>query len=322
MKRTVLALLATLLLLTGCAAGGASDSSAPAADYDMGSDSVAVDKSAEEAAAGGAAASDSSEGQSDVGPQEYLVREAQLGLKVDDIMDAARQVREIASAAGGSVTHESFGDGYYGRSAGINEYGSLTISVQSESLDETLSKLAEVGEVQSRSSQASSVQDEYIDVEARIATLTASIDRMRDLIEQTDDIDQIVRLESALSARQADLDSLQARLNALKSSISMSPIDVQLTTTGDLAASSTGITGAFSDAWDAFVSSAGLLVRTVGALLPWVVVGGLGLWLLIWLINRIGRRSPKTPGPAPAPGPGPANPQPQPQPKSKQSPKP
>lgn len=310
MKRTALALLAALLLLAGCSTGGGSDDSMGAADYDAAAQG-AIDKAGEQAESGGAAG-DAGTSHSDVGPQAYLVREAQVGIKVDDIMDAARQVREIADAAGGSVTKESFGDGYYG-TAGIEEYGALTISVPSDGLDDTLARLAEIGEVQSRSSNAYNVQDEYIDVEARIATLTASIDRMRDLIEQTNDIDQIVRLESALSARQADLDSLQARLNALKSSIAMSPVEVRLTTTGDLGASSTGISGAFSDAWNAFLTSAGLLVRTVGALLPWIIVGGLGLWLLIWLINRSGRRSPKTPGPTPADDPARANPRPEPE---------
>lgn len=319
MKKVLLAILATLLLITGCSAVGVESSSdVPAADVG-GFDESAGDAAVEEAPGG-----DTGPVGTDVGPQEYLVREAQLGIKVDDIMEAAARVREIASAAGGSVTSESFGDGYYG-TGGIDQYGLMTVSVPSEGLDDTLSRLSEIGEVQSRSTNAHSVQDEYIDVEARIDTLTASIDRMRDLIDQTDDIDQIVRLESALSARQADLDSLQARLNALKGSIAMSPVDVRLTTTGDLGASSTGITGAFTDAWNGFTASAAALIRTVGVLLPWVIVGGLGLWLLLWLINRIGSRSTAAPpadAPAARPRPETTQPTQQPQPTGPTQPQP
>ena len=289
MKKLLPAVLATLLLITGCSAVGvgASDAGMPPADVDLSAESDGAQ------AVGGSEAAGDQSGTAplEVGPKEYLVREAQLGIKVDDVMAAAAQVREIASAVGGSVTNESFGDGYYGDMGGIEQYGSLTVSVPSDTLDATLSRISEVGEVQSRSTNAYSVQNEYVDVEARIATLSASIGRMRDLIEQTDDIDQIVRLESALSARQADLDSLQARLNALSGSIAMSPVDVRLTTTGDLGASQTGISVAFKDAWNGFTTSAAALIRTVGVLLPWVVVGGLGLWLLVWLINRIGSRS-------------------------------
>lgn len=267
-------------LLAGCA--GASDS------VDTASGEVAM--YAEEGAESGAAASDADPARiaDQAGPpgsdgtttdvavaEAYLVREASLGIKVDSITDAAAQVREIAAGAGGSVTNEQFGDGFYGpEGTGINRYGSLTISVPSEALDATLTELTSLGEVRTRTSNAYSVQDEYIDVEARIATLDASITRMRALMDQTEDIKQIIELETALSARQADLDSLQARLNGLTSQIAMSPITVMLTTTDDLGQPEGGIVGALRDAWNAFTASAAVLITSVGAILPWLLVAG------------------------------------------------
>jgi hypothetical protein len=216
------------------------------------------------------------------GESQYQVREASLGIKVDSSTDAAADVRRIASEARGSVTSEQFGDILYGPAEStIDRYGTMTISVPSERLDETLERLTALGEVRTRSTNAYDVEDEYVDVEARIATLEASIERMRALMAQTEDVEQIVSLETSLSARQADLDSLQARLNSLQNRIAMSPVFITLTTTDDLGEPEDGIIGALKDAWAAFTRSTALLITTVGALLPWLLVGGLAAWLLV-----------------------------------------
>lgn len=225
------------------------------------------------------------------GDTRYQVREASLGIKVESIGDAAARVRQIATDAGGSVTSEQFGDVLYGPAdSTIERYGTMTISVPSEELDATLDQLSALGEVRTRSSNAYDVEDEYVDVEARIATLEASIARMRDLMEQTEDVEQIVSLETSLSERQADLDSLQARLNSLQNRIAMSPVFITLTTTDDLGEPDDGIVGALKDAWAAFTRSAALLITTVGALLPWLLVGGLAAWLLVMVARRVRAR--------------------------------
>ena len=289
MKKMLITALVALLLLSACSGQGTSDSAGDARlayESSAGMDAASAPDQFFDTDGGGPETGD-------IGSGEYLVREASLGLKVDDIMAAAAQVRQIADVAGGSVTHESFGDGYYGPASTIDRYGSITISVPGDTVDETMTRLSEIGEVRTRSSNAYSVEDEYVDVEARIATLRASIDRMRDLMELTEDIDQIVKLETALSGRQADLDSLQARLNSLDSRIAMSPINVQLTTTDDLGEPSDGFLGALKDAWSAFTTSAGILITTIGALVPWIIAGGLGVWLMVrlvrWLQNRSAR---------------------------------
>ncbi|NLW99347.1 MAG: DUF4349 domain-containing protein [Actinomycetales bacterium] len=309
-RRTVLAAAALLaVLLGGCSAQdmSAGDSGAPVFEDGAVSD---YDSSGGGAGVVGDVAGDRDAPRpgTDVGASErYRVREASLGLKVDDIAEAAEQVRQVAAEAGGSVIDERFGDEYYGpEGTSIERFGTMTISVPSERLDATLEDLSRVGEVRTRSSSSYDVEDEYVDVEARIATLEASIDRMRALMEQTEDIDQIVSLETALSARQADLDSLRARLTSLQNRIAMSPVHVTLTTTDDLGQPEGGITGALKDAWNAFTRSAAVLITTIGALLPWLVVGGLALWLLTALIRwvrarRHGRSSSATTDPAQRP---------------------
>jgi hypothetical protein len=306
---------ASAALLTGCAAGGGSDAAEPGAGAysdeggGYGGEMGVEDSTGGDRAADGRADAD----QSIAASGDYLVREASIGVKVDSIEDAAQQVREIAAEVGGSVVSEQFGDsGYYPMESDITRYGTMTVSVPSAELDATMERLADLGEVRTRSSNAYDVQDEYVDVEARVATLEASIERMRALMDRTEDIKQIVELETALSARQADLDSLQARLNSLDQRIAMSPVQVSLTTTDDLGEPEGGILGALRDAWNAFTASAALLITAVGALLPWLAVGALAAWVLIVVLRRWERRRKArtaTAASAPAPDrPGPPSP--------------
>ena len=297
LKKLIVIGAASTALLTGCGGFGSSDSGAPepgvySEDSAVGGDAASLGAAVDESAA---RASDGDVGAQDVVSSDYLVREATLGIKVETIDAAAARIREIAVAAGGSVMSEQFGDGFYGpEGTDITRYGTMTISVPSDRLDATMTQLTELGEVRTRSSNAYDVQDEYIDVEARIATLEASITRMRALMERTEDIKQIVELETALSARQADLDSLQARLNSLDQRIETSPITVMLTTTDDLGEPDGGIIGALKDAWNAFTTSAALLITAVGALLPWLLVGALGFWALLAVVRAVRRRRERT----------------------------
>lgn len=302
--RIVAVTAAAAALLTGCSASvtdaGGEDSAEPGVAVYSGE--------ADDGSGGGSVSEDAGRAPGDplpvpgvAGDAQYRVREASLGIKVDSIADAAARVRQIADEAEGSVTSEQFGDVLYGPAdSTIERYGTMTISVPSERLDATLERLSELGEVRTRSSNAYDVEDEYVDVEARIATLEASIDRMRDLMAQTEDVEQIVSLETSLSARQADLDSLRARLTSLQNRIAMSPVMITLTTTDELGEPDDGIIGALRDAWNAFTRSAALLITTVGALLPWLLLGGLFAWLLVWVIRRFRRRQRATPAPAAA----------------------
>lgn len=293
---------AATLLLTGCSASemSAGDSAGSAPMVDM-ADAADMDWSAETRAemGDGAAAEGPAPAQDELpSDTDYLVRWASMDLKVEDVTEAATQVRAIASNAGGMVTSEHFDERVHGSMAPPRNHGMIRISVPSDRLDAVLDELAEVGEARSRSSESMDVKDEYIDVEARITTLTASIERMRDLMTQTTDIKQIIELETALSARQADLDSLQARLNDLQGRIAMSPVDVSMSTGDDPFYEEPGILGAFKKAWNDFKASATVLVRATGALLPWLLVGGLAAWALLWGYRRT--RARRTAASAPA----------------------
>ena len=232
---------------------------------------------------------------------EKIARTAWLGIKVTDLTGSAGRARVIATGAGGQVTSESvvtavdptggpgavdpgLGTDTSVPTVGVNE-ARMVLNVPAETLDEVLTQLSTLGTVSYRSAQSQDVTDTYVDIKARIQPMQDGIDRVRALLAKATDLQQIITLESELTRRQADLDSLTQRLAELDKITTTS--DVTLTLWTDATAPSqpdTGLGGGLRTAWESLLGSLTVILTGLAALLPWLVLLvpltllGLRLW--------------------------------------------
>ena len=243
-----------------------------------------------------------------VGPK--LARTAWLGVKVTNIAKASAQVRAIAVAAGGQVLSESIvtasdPTGSYGSpkgASGVSEDAAVppvglnearfTLSVPADKLDSALADLssANLGTVSYRSSQSQDVTATYTDTQARIEPAKDSIARVRALMVKATTLEQIVLLESELSRRQADLDSLQQQLADLDHRTTMSEVSVSLWT--DEAApqpNDNGFLAGIQKAWDSLLNSLVVVLTGLAVLLPWLLIALVVAWFIRRWIGRRGR---------------------------------
>lgn len=229
-----------------------------------------------------------------------LAKKASVSLEVADVSGAAARVRAVVAARGGLILEESIGRSSDGpvqqRSPGLESsdgYGSMTLSVPAGALEATLTDLAKVGTVVAQGGSSTDVTSEVIDTGSRLKTMRASVDRVRALMAQARDIGQIVALESELSRRQADLESLESQLAALKGRVQQATVSVSLTTPATAEATATGgFAAGLRAGWEAFVSSGRSLLTAVGAVLPFAVFFGL---LLLPVVAVLRRRRAATP---------------------------
>lgn len=148
-----------------------------------------------------------------------VVRQASVRMEVADPVAAVGDVRSAVTAAGGFVADE--------RSAGRG--AALTLRVPVAGLDALVDRIGGLGTVTERTATARDVTDQLVDTDARVASQRASVERVRALLARAESIGEIVAVESELSARQADLDSLERRLAALRASTELATVDVTLT---------------------------------------------------------------------------------------------
>ena len=136
-----------------------------------------------------------------------------------------------------------------------------------------------------------------MDTESRLKTMRASVARVRALMSRANDIGQVVALEGELSRREADLESLESQLGALKTSVAMSPLTVVLNTPGTAPLTDAGFVAGLRSGWDAFTASSRGVLTAIGAVLPFAALGALIAWGIVWWIRRR-RTSPATGGSA------------------------
>ncbi len=172
---------------------------------------------------------------------------------------------------------------------------------------DTLNHLAKLGKELSRSAQSEDVTDEVVDVASRVASQTASVERIRRLLASAKNLGDIVTIEGELARRQADLESLKARQRALDSQTADATITLHVKSPNAAAASKKdedkrGFLAGLDSGWTAFTASVTVLLTVVGAVLPFLV---LVLLLLagVWLALRRRRHTGQGGGPAPAPAP-------------------
>ena len=298
------------LLLAGCSSGGSAGTStagspsggAPARDS-VGASSPGAKNSAPgvapvpSAVTGPAQASKSGAAVVGLGPKQ--TKSASLDLQVKSIDAAAAQVRLIATGLQAQVLSEQIGTGSSGgpvplqsksnaegRSGAMTGFGTLTLSVPADTLDAALDQLTRIGTVLQRNVSSQDVTTQYVDTESRLKTMRASVERLRALMAQAKDIGQVVALEGELSQREADLESLESQLGALKNSVERSTLTVSLSTPGNEPVTHTGFVAGLRSGWDAITASVSGLLTAIGAVLPFAMFLALVAAPLLWWWRR------------------------------------
>ncbi len=291
------------LALAGCSGGGgatASAGSASSAGEGSGADSAAAQPfAASKGAAPASARVDAAAADPAALGGRRQVRTADLGLQVDDLRVAAARVRALATAAKGYVQDEKTStdpapvplpaDGDV-RTPQPTGQSVLTLRVPEQGLDRLMDQVAGLGRQVSRGQSSDDVTDRYVDVASRLRTQRESVARVRVLLDKATTIGQVVQVESELTRRQADLESLEARLAALADQSTLATLTVSLSPKR-VAAATAVQPGAFVEGlrggWQAMLASVAVALRVLGALLPFGVLAALvGVPVMVFMRRR------------------------------------
>jgi hypothetical protein len=151
-------------------------------------------------------------------PQQ-LIRRGDMALEVEDVSATARHVERLATAMGGIIAQSS-DDG--------KDDAMVAMRVPSDRLDATMDSVSQLGHVERRGTNAQDVTEQMLDLDARIATLAATRDRLRQLLARSEVIRDVLEVERELSRVQAELESLDRRATQLRGQVAMSDLSVKI----------------------------------------------------------------------------------------------
>jgi len=168
----------------------------------------------------------------------------------------------------------------------------FTLRIPTEQLDVFLGGAKSVGVATAYSEHTQDVSETYYDIEARLATQQAKLERLNELLSQATNMSDLIEIESAISDTQYQIDSYTGRLNGYDSRINNSYVYVTLQEMTDKDAAELPdvtfferIANAVSESVEGMGEFAAAAVVFVVAALPWMAVLAVAM-VIVKLVRR------------------------------------
>jgi hypothetical protein len=174
----------------------------------------------------------------------------------------------------------------------------LTVRVPASEFERTLDRLQALGKERDLEIHGQDVTGAVTDLDARLRNLRAQEAVLLELMGRATSVGDSIAVQQQLSQNQEQIEQLEGQRRVLAEQTSYATIVVSITAKGAPVpadpAREGGLAAAWDDALDAAAAVTGGMLVVVGALLPFLVLGGAGL--LVWrLVVRHRRRVPAAP---------------------------
>ena len=151
--------------------------------------------------------------------QRQLIRRGYMGVAVADLAPARIRLERIVAAMGAQVSRAQVSD---------DSRAEYSLRVPPAQLGPLMDSVAVLGDVDTRTVSAEDVTEAVVDAEARLAALRASRDRLTQLLERATSVQDVISVERELARVQGDIESLDARLQAMKGQVAMSELSIRM----------------------------------------------------------------------------------------------
>lgn len=157
-----------------------------------------------------------------------IVKSAELGLRADDVREAAARAQQVAAQFGGSVQSSqiSRGEGYLS--------ANLVLSVPSERFEAALDELRGLGkEVTTDAVRGEDVTEEFVDLESRERNLLAAEESLLNLYDRAESVDDALEIERELANIRGQIEQVQGRIKYLEQRTDLSQITLSIHPTAE-----------------------------------------------------------------------------------------
>ena len=237
MSFVLLALLSALFLLLGACNNGDDDMAAASAPADFDVPAAATEDSGERLARPEPEAAMAAD---DMGPAEEegglavptaltpadlgrdIIYTAEISVQADDVTAASREAVAIVQGLGGIVFSQTTRTEPLPRTA-------ITFKVLPDNFSTALERLAGVGKLVDQSISSDDVTEIIVDLRSRIITAEASVERLRNFLQQATDLEDVAELERELLDRETTLERLRGQLRTLQDQVDLATITLTIT---------------------------------------------------------------------------------------------
>lgn len=283
-------LIATLAL-AGCSgggSGGASESAGTASEPLTAASRNTADGVAQDAAAPEFSAPNTRPGPDKARPgvqTAAIISTGTVSLVSPDVAKARFELEKVLDTYGGKISDEKTSSD----EDGVIRLSRLVVRVPSADFEDAMTDIGKLGDLVESTRKSEDVTTQVIDTEVRVRAQEKSLERIEALLAQARNLRDIIAIESQLTRRQADLDSLKSQQAWLQDQTSLSTIDVYLERKEPAPAvpkkdHHNAFMGGLISGWNGLSTLGAGLATIFGAALPFIVVlalVGLPLWPVV-----------------------------------------
>src|SRR5688572_16869689 len=147
-------------------------------------------------------------GQFNTGTQSMMIRTGQAFIEVESLDPAILKVRQLAAQVNGMIANSSI----IGGRDQIRQ-ATFELKIPAGKYDETVSSLSTIGKVETVSSSAQDVGEEFVDITARVTNARRLEGRLISLLaNRTASLDEVLRVERELARVREGIERYEGRL--------------------------------------------------------------------------------------------------------------
>ena len=204
-----------------------------------------------------------------------VIRTGEAFVEVEKVDPAILKIRELAAQVGGYIANSSI-------SGGREQIRQATVELKipSTKYEQAVGSLSTIGKVETVTSTAQDVGEEFVDVTARVNNSRKLEERLISLLaNRTGKLDEVLRVERELARVREEIERYEGRLRYLSSRVAMSTLTITVHEPAPILGNNPGenpIAAAFRRAWRNFVGVVAASIAALGVLIPLAILALLG----------------------------------------------
>ncbi len=298
-----------LSCISGC--GSSSKSTSPASGYDAfrasgTMEADAAGDTAEDGIASGETAADSSASGDQSGSavsengsvsSDKLIYSAEASLQTLEYDDTLKKIHQDTASRGGFVESESESDYDYSwyqedaSSDSSTRSAYLTLRIPSAEFQDFLDSLSDYGKIMNKAVSTENISKKYSDTQKRKEALQIEADRLTEMMEKAETIEDMISVESRLTEVETQLNQINTDISDMDTDIAYSTVNLSIEEVKKYSTAVTEqkyierISDAFQNSWKGFANFFKNLLIVLIYLIPLLVTAGAAA-IVVLVIRR------------------------------------